>query len=453
MAATKQRASETMRRASFVVLAFCLMFASFRWNVFGIDRAAVAGNIIIVDCYVIPALDLYAGDSSLQGRVGEMQLLEDGQYHPYVMSVGLQRIAYSALAPNTREGVDRTIPYLRGLIEAILALTMTMFVVVAGKEFGYLCAVISTVMLALSNWLIVFAPDLFWVCATFFMPFVVVWLWGDPARSAKQQRMAAVLFAACCFVKCLCGYDYTTNVLGAAAVPLLYYGLRRGVPVRSIIARVARYGALSVCAFFAAFLLQIAQFKFVEKSTNGSLSAFLKEVHRRTLSNGEGLGTGYDNVVLSLLHRFHLSPSHDQLVERYLAPLRPVLRYFRYLSMGAVTVPLGKHSLQLPIGLFIVGFLVTAWFQRKPLRGALFSGGSDRLSAWTLSTVAALVITHLWIVAANGHMTHTFFNAIVFYIPFLPMVYVLLAAAIASWLKRGARAWREGIDRGATKTY
>jgi hypothetical protein len=50
-------------------------------------------------------------------------------------------------------------------------------------------------------------------------------------------------------------------------------------------------------------------------------------------------------------------------------------------------------------------------------------------------------------------MTHTFFNAIVFYIPFLPMVYVLLAAAIASWLKRGARAWREGIDRGATKTY
>jgi len=121
--------------------------------------------------------------------------------------------------------------------------------------------------------------------------------------------------------------------------------------------------------------------------------------------------------------------------------------------MGAVTVPLGKHSLQLPIGLFIVGFLVTAWFQCKPLRGALFSGGSDRLSAWTLSTVAALVITHLWIVAANGHMTHTFFNAIVFYIPFLPMVYVLLAAAIASWLKRGARAWREGIDRGATKTY
>ena len=44
MAATKQRASETMRRASFVVLAFCLMFASFRWNVFGIDRAAVAGT-------------------------------------------------------------------------------------------------------------------------------------------------------------------------------------------------------------------------------------------------------------------------------------------------------------------------------------------------------------------------------------------------------------------------
>jgi hypothetical protein len=309
-----------------------------------------------------------------------------------------------------------------------------MFVVVARKEFGYVCAIISTLMLALSNWLIIFAPDLFWVSATFFMPFVVVWLWGDPLRPVRQRRMLAIIFTVCCLVKCLCGYDYTTNIFGAAAVPLLYYGLRRGIPLRSIMARIARYGLLSVCAFFVATLLQIAQFKFVEKNTNGSLSAFLKEVHRRTLSNGEGLGIGYDNAVLSVLHRLHMSPLHDPVIERYLVPMRPVLRYFRYLSMGAVTIPFGKYSVQLAIGLFVAGFLFTAWLQRKRLKSALFSGESDRLSAWTLSTFAALLITHLWIVAANGHMTHTFFNAIVFYIPFLPMVYVLLAYAIASWL-------------------
>jgi len=440
MAATTRRTSGTMRLVSFVAFAFCLLFASYRWNVFGIDRATVANNIG-VDSYVIPTLDLYAGDSSLQGRIGEIQLLGgDGQYQPYVMSVGLQRIAYSVLSPGTRDGVERAIPYLRGLIEALEALALTMFVIVVRREFGYTCAILTAVMLALSNWLIIFAPDLFWISPTFFMPFAVVWLWGDPACPATQQRMVALLFTVCCFLKCLCGYDYITNVFGAAAVPLLYYGLRRGVPLRNIFARIARYGALSVAAFFTAILLQILQFKFVEKNTNGSLSAFLKEVHRRTLSNGEGLGTGYDDAVLSLLHRLHISPSHDPAIERYLVPMRPVLRYFRYLSMGAVTIPFGRHSLQLPIGLFVGGFLLTAWFQRKRLKEALLSGESDRLSAWTLATLAALVITHLWVVAANGHMTHTFFNAIVFYIPFLPMVYVLLAAAIASWLKHAVRA-------------
>jgi uncharacterized protein (DUF2062 family) len=41
-------------------------------------------------------------------------------------------------------------------------------------------------------------------------------------------------------------------------------------------------------------------------------------------------------------------------------------------------------------------------------------------------------------------MTHTFFNAIVFYLPFLPMVYVLLAAVIASWLRHAVLATKAG---------
>lgn len=441
MGATRPRTSGAVRLAAFVVFVFCLLFSSYRWNVFGIERATVANNIVLVDCYVVPSLSLYAGNSSLEGRIGEMQLLDyGGEYSPYVMSVGLQRIVYSFLAPGTRDGVDRAIPYLRGLIEALLALTFTLFVIVVRREFGTTCAILTTVMLALSNWLIIFAPDLFWISATFFMPFVVVWLWGDPDGPARQRRMVALLFTVCCFVKCLCGYDYTTNVLGAAAVPLLYYGLRRGVPLGNTLARIARYGALGVAAFSAAIVLQVLQFKFVGNNAAGSLSAFLKEVRRRTLSNGEGLGTGYDNAMLSLLHRLHMSPSHDHAMEPYLILLRPVLRYFRYLSMGALTIPLGSHALQLPIGLFVAGVVLTAWLQRERIKRAMFSGASDRLSAWTVATLAALLITHLWVVAANGHMTHTFFNAIVFYIPFLPMVYVLLAAAIASWLEHGVRA-------------
>lgn len=439
LATANQRLLGTTRRASFLLFAFLLLFVSFRWNVFGIDREKVANNIDIVDCYIVPALDLYAGDSSLHGRIGEIQLQDaDGRYSPYVMSVGLHRIVYSLLAPPSKEGVVRALPYLRGLIEALLALALTMFAGVVARQFDYASAVLTTLMLALSNWLIIFAPDLFWISATFFLPFAVVWQWGDPLRPANQQRMLAALFTVLCLFKCLCGYDYITNIFGAAAVPLLYYGLRRGTPLRTIAARIVRYGALSVAAFATAILLQLAQFRFIERNTNGSLSAFLKEVHRRTLSNGEGLGAGYDEAVLSLLHRLHVSASHDGALERYLIPLRPVLRYFRYLSMSAMTLPLGNHSIPLPIALFIVGFLLAAWFQRRRLRAALSGHATEPLSVWALSTLAALLVSHLWVVAANGHMTHTFFNAIVFYIPFLPMAYALLAAAAIRWLKHAA---------------
>jgi hypothetical protein len=62
---------------------------------------------------------------------------------------------------------------------------------------------------------------------------------------------------------------------------------------------------------------------------------------------------------------------------------------------------------------------IAFWFRRKRLCNVIKSGAADRSTAWMWSTLVALAISHLWVVAANGHMTHTFFNAIVFYIPFL----------------------------------
>ncbi len=93
--------------------------------------------------------------------------------------------------------------------------------------------------------------------------------------------------------------------------------------------------------------------------------------------------------------------------------------------MGAVTIPSPFHSLQIPIGLFVIGFVIACWLLRKRLRAKPHS----RVSAWIAAASAALVVSHLWVVAANGHMTHTFFNAIVFHIPFLPMAYVAFGIA------------------------
>jgi hypothetical protein len=219
-------------------------------------------------------------------------------------------------------------------------------------------------------------------------------------------------------------------------VPFLYYGLRNGDSLRRIFLRVAQYGVLSIAAFCIAVVLQLMQYAFVQKDLHGSLVYFSKEAGRRTLSNGEGLSSGYDAGVLLVLHKMHLFQSHYGVIQYYLPHLRPFLRYVRYLWMGAATLPLPIHSLKLPIGVFVAGFLAVFWRQKRQLLSTITSGPADHTTAWMWATLAALFISHIWVVVANGHMTHTFFNAIVFYIPFLPMVYVVIAIGLSSWIHR-----------------
>jgi hypothetical protein len=421
----------------FLFLAFWLLFSSFRWNIFRIEDKQVTQNLGVDDAFILPAMELYAGGPSLQRNFGEIQVSVSQRTVPYFMQVGLQRIIYSWLSPHNKAGVDRSIPYIRAMIEIALALTLVTFIAVIRFEFGFLCAGITTTLLALSNWLIIFAPDLFWVSATFFAPFVLAWTLGDPLRPVNQQRLLAILFALFCLVKCLCGFDYTTNIFAAVAVPFIYYGLRRGVPFRKTAMRILQYGAISIAAFSVAIGLQVVQYAFVQRDSRDNVMSFFNEARRRTLSNEEGFSNRYETTVLSTFHRvIHFSQTNDPWIEHYLVPLRPVLRYVRYLTMGAVTMPLPRLSVPVPIGLFVIGFLMIFWFRRKRLYSVITSGAADRSTAWMWSTLAALAISHLWVVAANGHMTHTFFNAIVFYIPFLPMVYVMLGIAITAMLRR-----------------
>lgn len=426
-------------RAALLVAIFALLFASYGWNIFRIGTQQRAANIAVDTTYMVPAMSMFAQGPPLQRLLGEMQIQEGLGTHPYLMQVGVHRMVFSLLSPDSEPGVDRAVPYLRKAIEASLALLFTAFVAIMLDEFGPTCAVITGVLLALSNWLVIFAPDLFWTPFTFFLPFLLGWWLGDPARPRKQHHLLAVLFTLACLLKCLCGYDYLTNIFGAVAVPFLYFGLSRGYSLRSVIWRTVRYGALSVGAFAIAVGMQLLQFTFVGQGLHASLSYFIGEAGRRTSSNGEGISNHYDQAVLNTLHKLHLSSAHDPAIGRLLVPMRAVLRYFHYLAMGGMTIPFPFHSLTLPIGMFVLAVVALAWAKRKSLRAALASGSTDRFTALLCSTFLAMIISHFWAVAANGHMTHTFFNAIIFYIPFLPMMYALIGVAVSPWMERNFR--------------
>lgn len=413
-------------RRVLLAVTFVLLFVNFRWNVFHIEQAQQDFNLT-ADYYIIAPMEEYAAGPARLRLFGNLTLQEgDGKEHPYVMMLGLQRIVFSQLSPHTAESVERALPWFRGLAAGALALVFTAFVAFICANFGWLAAAITALLLVLSDWLIIVGPSLVWVAALFFAPFVLACLFGDPDRPLRQRRRLAAGFTLLCLAKFLCGYDYITNICAAVAVPFLYYGLLRRHRLAAIARRILLYGALSIAAFFTAIALQILQFWLVQPDFRGTVAYFFREAHMRTSTMGEGISNHYDQAVMHALERLHLPATLIGGLEPALTHIRPLLRYFHYLGMTAFSIPLPGRALPIPIGIFVAGFAATMWALRKRL-----SPVRNRAAAWMWATLAALVVTHFWAIAANGHMTHTFFNAIIFYIPFLPMAYAALGIAVA----------------------
>jgi hypothetical protein len=151
------------------------------------------------------------------------------------------------------------------------------------------------------------------------------------------------------------------------------------------------------------------QYAFVQKNLRGSLVYFSKEAGRRTLSNGEGLSSGYDAGVFLVLHKLHLFQSHDGVITLS-SSSAPYSSLCSISLDGAATIPLPINSLKLPIGVFVAGFLAVFWRQKCQPLNTITSGPADHTTAWMWAALAAMFISHIWVVVANGHMTHTFFK-------------------------------------------
>ena len=75
-----------------------------------------------------------------------------------------------------------------------------------GKMFAFSFAVVSL----LSNWIINFSRNLYWVEFTWFIPLLLSLLW----LNYKDRRMFIYpLYFVSIFVKCLCGYEYLSTIM------------------------------------------------------------------------------------------------------------------------------------------------------------------------------------------------------------------------------------------------
>ena len=95
------------------------------------------------------------------------------------------------------------------------------------KEFGWIAAAGAASCVLLSPWLENTMANAYWVIWTMFLPFAVAAYigWEQSTSGFIKRRWYVVLFI-CVLVRFLCGFEFTSTVMLATEVPLLYYFLK-----------------------------------------------------------------------------------------------------------------------------------------------------------------------------------------------------------------------------------
>jgi hypothetical protein len=157
---------------------------------------------------------------------------KDGEFIDYKSQFGLQLYLFSFLS----ETFHWDVHLLQSFSALLMSLIVAFFFVAIRREFSLIHAFFFCIPLIFSPWVVIFARNLYWVEATWFLPAVITFFFGKSSFTSANAAltMGVALFVAF-LVKFLCGYEYLTTIALSACVPLAYYtvqyrfGVKRGL--------------------------------------------------------------------------------------------------------------------------------------------------------------------------------------------------------------------------------
>ncbi len=348
-------------------------------------------------------------------------VLPSGQ--PYLSQFGLQGIVLSAFSPG-----DLFYGAFRMVTAFLCAAVIATAVIACWRAWGGRAAAVLLALLSLSTWLNVFGASTYWQLWTMFLPTLVPLLaWRHLGTGRKKWWGAGALIAGLVFLKCLCGYEYVTTVILGAVAAVAFHEFRGSVSWRFS----ARLGApllAGLVGFAAALAVHVTQLM----AMFGDASIIQQRMRERTYAPSD-----FRWMMWWARHQ------HDAvwgwLVRKDSMPGLWAFQMAHYLTDSAVALPgpsttgLGP-AYGIPIWMFIVLFVLLAW---QAWRGRQMDAGTQRrlAAAGAIGLVGALS----WQVLAYGHMIHhPHLDAIVFYLPFLPIVFAMVALRVETISRR---AW------------
>jgi hypothetical protein len=208
-----------------------------------------------------------------------------GTYSLYKSLSGCQAMFFSTLDRLSPFSPPSNLRYFRALVSLLFAIVLSIFVLWAWHEFGWLTSLLVLATTLVSQWITLFGRNLFYVIWASFLPMVLVacfFVWEGRSGKISNIRLAWLAFGSMLF-KCLMnGYDFIIPTLAMTTVPMVYYGLCNGWDKRKFLQRFVILSLALLAAILASILILAAQLRVSEGSFPGGIASILSTFSRRT---------------------------------------------------------------------------------------------------------------------------------------------------------------------------
>ena len=349
----------------------------------------------------------------------------------------------------------KSIKVFQGITALLMSSVVGIFFYLLSRSFSITIASIFSATLVLSPWIVVFARNLYWVEATWFLPMIISMYYGNNNFVSKLSNIKFFVFLVIAYLlKMLCGYEYLTTICIASCVPIILhmslekYGIKRCIIKLSL-------NAISVfVAFFIAIGIHVHLLSKDSSSAHDHINSIILNAKVKTKIHNPSkineLCKYSQNISRELLEKCEETLNTTSSTK----PVKVVLRYFIFRDF----LPwIGNfyHTQNYNVSeIKDYNVLRTAW--KKPsletIKAVIFETNIETKKNVTIILLNALLFLILiltaffrtclkmrlvlmfsffaplsWFVLAHGHSSaHYGLNYVLWYLPLIPFSFVAL---------------------------
>ena len=206
-----------------------------------------------------PSIDMFNEGHKYKPREWYKNKFVEGDFWEYKSHFGLQKYIFFFLDGNLF------------LLHCLSSLFMSLFVLLIfcfiKRQYSSTFAIIFTVVLILSPWIVPLARNGYFLLSITFLPFLTVLFFVEKIIQSRAKLALMLFFIGLfIFLKSLIGYDYLSNIVLSALIPLIYYYSKNKITLKKTLLISLGVFIVSIAGFSSAVGLHYFSLEKIEEN-------------------------------------------------------------------------------------------------------------------------------------------------------------------------------------------